>query len=99
MRLCLFREMVSPTGEISRSVSLNSVSVLGGGILSLQSDKNGINLNVTNFKINTGGKVDAVRLNLESKTVEIAQSALLDLNYKVCTALSFFCNSKFKFGS
>ena len=95
--------MVAPSGAVSRSVTLNTVNVLGGGTLSLQSDANGIFLNATNFKIHTGGKVDAVRLSLVGRNVEIAQSGLLDLSYKVCfllirnavllhiTAVSRFC--------
>ena len=75
--------MIAPTGDKSRSITLKTVNVLGGGSILIQSDKEGIFMNVTNLKIHTGGIVDATRLYLTAKNVEISQSGLLDLSYKV----------------
>ena len=75
--------MIDPSGVQSRNISLSSVNVLGGGTMLLESDKHGISINITNFSIQTGGRVVATRLHLTAKNVEIAQSGLLDLSFKV----------------
>ena len=75
--------MIDPFGKKSRQITLTSVDILGGGSVFLQSDKEGIFMNVTNFKIHTGGRMDATRLHLTANYVEIAQSGLLDLSNKV----------------
>lgn len=84
-----FREMIDPNGKKSRQISLNSVDVLGGGRLLLQSDQHGIFMNVTRLKIHTGGKVDATRLHLTAKHIEVAQSGILDLSNKVSLEFLF----------
>lgn len=56
----------------------------------LQSDKFGIFMNVTSFKIHTGGQVDATRLELNAKHFEIAQSGLIDLSNKVNCEINCF---------
>ena len=74
--------MIDPYGQKSRRISLSSVDVLGGGSILLQSDKEGIYMNLTRFKIHTGGRVDATRLHLTANYVEVAQSGVLDLSNK-----------------
>ena len=84
-------EMIDPLGQKSRQISLSSVDVLGGGTVLLQSDKDGIYMNVTRFKIHTGGRVDATRLHLTASHVEIAQSGVLELSSKAsCVAIFIF---------
>ena len=80
--MLLFSEMIDPSGQKSRQISVSSVDVLGGGRILLQSDKEGIYMNVTRLKIHTGGRVDATKLHLTANYVEVAQSGLLDLSNK-----------------
>ena len=80
--ILLCSEMIDPSGQKSRQISLSSVDVLGGGRILLQSDKEGIFMNVTRLKIHTGGRIDATRLHLTANYVEVAQSGLLDLSNK-----------------
>ena len=89
--LLYFRQMIDTDGSTSRHTSFDVIRVLGGGMFETESDAEGLSISCNELIINSGGRFQAYRLDLQAKTAKIDQSGILDANFKVLNTFLLSC--------